>query len=263
MSRLITRLFGKTPDPPESTTTDGRLVYAIGDIHGRLDVLQPLVLELARDYARTAPAERPILVFLGDYVDRGPSSAGVIDLILRLADEELFEVRALKGNHEEAFLTFLDDPAFGETWMGHGGAQTLSSYGILTPSRNEPEAWIAARDALVEAMPPRHAEFLVKLDLMTTVGDYAFVHAGVRPGAPLDRQTAHDLMWIRYEFLDSAGPFEKVIVHGHTPSEAPQVTPWRLGIDTGAYATGILTAVRLDDLGARMIQARARRPAAA
>jgi serine/threonine protein phosphatase 1 len=243
--------------------TDGRLVYAVGDVHGRLDVLQPLVLELARDYARTAPAERPILIFLGDYVDRGPSSAGVIDLILRLADEDLFEVRTLKGNHEEAFLTFLDDPAFGETWMGHGGAQTLSSYGILTPSRNEPEAWIAARDALVEALPPRHAEFLLKLQLMTTVGDYAFVHAGVRPGAPLARQTAHDLMWIRYEFLDSAGPFEKVIVHGHTPSEAPQVTPWRLGIDTGAYATGILTAVRLDDAGARMIQARARRPAAA
>jgi serine/threonine protein phosphatase 1 len=98
---------------------------------------------------------------------------------------------------------------------------------------------------------------------MTTVGDYAFVHAGVRPGAPLHRQTAHDLLWIRYEFLDSAGPFEKVIVHGHTPTETPQVTPWRLGIDTGAYATGILTAVRLDDAGARMIQARARRPAAA
>jgi serine/threonine protein phosphatase 1 len=263
MSRLLTRLFGKSPEPPESTITGGRLVYAIGDIHGRLDVLQPLVMELARDCARTAAPERPLLIFLGDYVDRGPSSAGVIEFILRLLQEGLFEVRALKGNHEEAFLTFLDDPAFGETWMKHGGAQTLASYGVRPPLRNETDGWAAARDALVQALPPAHADFLVGLELITTVGDYAFVHAGVRPGAPLHKQAEHDLLWIRNEFLESAGPFDKVIVHGHTPSEAPQITPWRLGIDTGAYATGILTAVRLDDLGARMIQARARRSAAA
>jgi serine/threonine protein phosphatase 1 len=263
MSRLLTRLFGKSPEPPESTNTGGRLVYAIGDVHGRLDVLQPLVMELARDCARTAASERPFLVFLGDYVDRGPSSAGVIEFILRLVQEGLFEVRALKGNHEEAFLTFLEDPAFGDAWMKHGGAQTLASYGVRPPARNEIEGWIEARDALAKALPSQHADFLLKLELMTTIGDYAFVHAGVRPGAPLHKQAEHDLLWIRNEFLDSAGPFEKVIVHGHTPSETPQVTPWRLGIDTGAYATGVLTAVRLDDLGARMIQARARRPAAA
>jgi serine/threonine protein phosphatase 1 len=263
MSQLITRLFGKAPPAPESATTLGRLVYAIGDVHGRLDVLEPLVRELARDAARSAPRERPILVFLGDYVDRGPSSAGVIDFLIHLADEGLFEVRALKGNHEQALLTFLDDPGFGDAWITHGGAQTLVSYGVAPPARSDPQAWSEARDALVRALPPRHAEFLLGLDLMTVVGDYAFVHAGIRPGAPLDRQTERDLLWIRYEFLDSAGPFDKVIVHGHTPSELPQVTPWRMGIDTGAYATGVLTAVRLDDAGARIIQAKARRPAAA
>jgi serine/threonine protein phosphatase 1 len=263
MSRLLTRLFGKPPQPPESTSTGGRLVYAVGDVHGRLDVLQPLVMELARDCARTAAPERPILIFLGDYVDRGPASAGVIEFILRLMDESLFEIRALKGNHEEAILTFLEDPAFGDAWMKHGGAQTLASYGVRPPQRNELDGWTEARDALVQALPPAHAEFLLGLELMTTVGDYAFVHAGVRPGAPLHKQADRDLLWIRHEFLESAGPFDKVIVHGHTPSEAPQITPWRLGIDTGAYATGVLTAVRLDDLGARMIQAHARRPAAA
>jgi len=263
MSQFISRLFGKAPEPPEATTTDGRLVYAIGDVHGRLDVLEPLVAELIRDSARSALKERPLLILLGDYVDRGPSSAGVIEFLLNLADEGHFEVRALKGNHEEALLGFLDDPSFGQTWMTHGGGETLISYGVQLPTRNEVQAWSDARDALAQALPPRHAQFLQGLQLMTVVGDYAFVHAGVRPGAPLDRQTERDLLWIRYEFLDSDGPFEKVIVHGHTPNPLPQVTPWRLGIDTGAYATGVLTAVRLDDAGARMIQAKSRRAIAA
>jgi serine/threonine protein phosphatase 1 len=236
----------------------------VGDVHGRLDVLEPLVAEITADMLQSRPETRPLLIFLGDYVDRGPASAGVIDLILKLSADGVFEVRAMKGNHEEAMLTFLEDPTFGATWMSHGGGPTLASYGVQPPTtRTAPDAWIKAREALVDALPLEHFNFLQGLELMVTVGDYAFVHAGVRPGTPLDRQAERDLLWIRQEFMEATGPFEKIIVHGHTPAEEPQLTPHRLGVDTGAYATGVLTAVRLDGGSQRIIQARARRPAAA
>lgn len=261
---MFSRLFGKPLPAPAPPSTAGRLVYAVGDVHGRLDLLQPLAASLTADMAQSAFAERPLLVFLGDYVDRGPASAGVIELILELSTEADIEVRALKGNHEEAMLAFLDDPAFGATWMAHGGAATLASYGVQPPAaRTDPEAWAEIREAFAGALPATHLAFLQGLGLMTTVGDYAFVHAGVRPGVPLDRQSEHDLLWIRYEFLDAPGPFEKIVVHGHTPMEQPQLTLRRLGIDTGAYATGVLTAVRLEGDSQRIIQAHARKPAAA
>lgn len=259
-SRFFNRI--KTTAPPPST--DGRLIYAIGDVHGRLDVLEPLVQSLAEDALSQRPTERPLLIFLGDYVDRGPASAGVIDKILALKASRGFEVRALKGNHEEALLQFLDDPNFGSTWAQHGGIATIASYGVQPPStRTDPDAWRAARDAFAEALPPEHLSFLRSLELMITVGEYAFVHAGVRPGVSFADQAERDMLWIRGEFLHSQGPFEKVIVHGHTPMEEPQITRHRLGIDTGVYATGVLTAVRLNGEGHHMIQAKAGRPAAA
>jgi serine/threonine protein phosphatase 1 len=262
MSQLFSRLFGKPRPPKAPPSTGGRLIYAVGDVHGRLDLLEPLAANIAADMAASACTERPMLVFLGDYVDRGPASAGVIDLILELSAEPALEVRALKGNHEEALLMFLEDASFGATWMGHGGAATLASYGVQPPNtRTDPEVWEGVRDAFAAALPPSHLAFLRDLELMATEGDYAFVHAGVRPGVPLDRQAERDLLWIRYEFLEAPGPFGKVIVHGHTPMEQPQVTPHRLGVDTGAYATGVLTAVRLDGVDQQMIQAQIRKPA--
>jgi len=260
---MFQRWFGKSQKAMAASSTGGRLVYAVGDIHGRLDVLKPLVADILQDLGASGPesAARPLLVFLGDYVDRGPASAAVIDLILGLAKTPGLEVCALKGNHEEAMLTFLEEPGFGPTWLEHGGGATLASYGVAPPmSRNEPQAWIDARQALADAMPEAHLDFLKALELIRTEGDYAFVHAGVRPGAPLDQQTERDLLWIRYEFLDAPGPFEKVIVHGHTPTEEPQIFRHRLGVDTGAYATGVLTAVRLQGESRSLIQARARRP---
>jgi serine/threonine protein phosphatase 1 len=258
MQSLFSNLFAKTRPPPPPTTTNGRVVYAVGDVHGCLDVLRPLMEELCADAARTDPAaEPPVLVFLGDYVDRGPDSARVIDLILHLEARGDFEVHALKGNHEEAMLTFLDDPAFGVLWMKHGGAETLSSYGVPSPVHwCAPQAWVETRDALLQALPAKHLSFLLRLKPLTVVGDYAFVHAGVRPGVPVEKQKEHDLLWIRHEFLEAQGPFGKVIVHGHTPSEAPEFTPWRIGIDTAAYATGVLTAVRIHESSARIIQSR-------
>lgn len=232
-------------------------------MHGRLDVLAPLLRDIVADANAAGMDERPLLIFLGDYVDRGPDSRGVIDLILQMQGFDRLETRALKGNHEEALLKFLEDPTFGPTWMEHGGAATLASYGVQPPmSRLEAEAWTTARDAFAKALPPEHLTFYRNLDLMARAGDYAFVHAGVRPGVPLDSQAERDLLWIRHEFLHAPGPFGAVIVHGHTPSEEAQITPHRMGIDTGAYATGVLTAVRLQAEGQRLMQTKVSRPPA-
>ena len=185
----------------------------------------------------------PLLVFLGDYVDRGPGSAEVVETILETARASSFEVRALKGNHEEALLQFLDDAAFGVTWAEHGGSATLASYGVQPPAaRTDLEAWARARAEIDAGLPAHHRDFYSGLELMVEVGDYAFVHAGVRPGVPLARQAEKDLLWIRGEFLQASGPFGKVLVHGHTPMEDPQVTRHRLGLATGAFSpdTGLI-----------------------
>lgn len=260
---MFSRLFGrKTPQAPPST--EGCLAYAVGDIHGRLDAFDALLHVIGQDVLASQPTQRPLLILLGDYVDRGPASAQVVERILKLTDEPAFEVRALKGNHEEALLQFRDEPGFGQTWVEHGGAATLASYGVQPPvTRTDPDAWETARVAFRDALPASHKAFYEGLEIMITVGDYAFVHAGVRPGVPLDRQVERDLLWIRAEFLQSTAKFEKIIVHGHTPMEEPQVIAGRrIGIDTGAYATGLLTAVRLDDSGHQILQGRAVRSAA-
>ncbi|MFN3521263.1 MAG: metallophosphoesterase family protein [Phenylobacterium sp.] len=258
-SALFSKLFAqRKPMAPPSTA--GRLVYAVGDVHGRFDLLQPLLRDIAADALKSAPPERPMLVFLGDYVDRGPDSARVIDLVLEMEASGAFETRTLKGNHEEALLEFLADPGFGPVWFEHGGGATLAAYGVSPPAtRTDTAAWSATRDAFAAVLPPRHLRFCQTLELMVTVGDYAFVHAGVRPGVPLERQSEKDLLWIRGEFLEARPNFDKVIVHGHTPMQSPQLLPHRLGLDTGAYATGVLTAVRIDDEGPRILQSTMRR----
>lgn len=260
---MFRRLFGLKRARRALPSTGGRLVYAIGDVHGRLDLLGPLLHDIARDAVATRPPERPLLVLLGDYVDRGPDSRGVIDLILQMQADATFEVAALKGNHEEALLQFLDDPTFAAKWLEHGGAATMVSYGVPPlASRADADGWTKVRDAFAAALPPQHLRFYRTLELVRVVGDYAFVHAGVRPGVALEQQSERDLLWIRYEFLDDRGPFGKVIVHGHTPTEEPQVLKHRIGLDTGAYATGVLTAVRLYGEERRLMQAKAQRRAA-
>jgi serine/threonine protein phosphatase 1 len=233
------------------------VVYAVGDIHGRADLLKRLVKSIDDDVSSLSPGAPPVLVFIGDYVDRGADSRGVIDQLIELEREGSYEVRALKGNHEEALLTFLGDADFGPTWAEYGGMQTLASYGVAPPSlRTDSDGWEKARQSFRQALPRQHAAFLANLELMVTYGDYAFVHAGVRPGVPLASQSPRDLLWIREDFLRARGPFGGVIVHGHTPEEAPFVGPHRIGIDTGAYATGVLTAVRLMGGERTFLQAR-------
>ena len=236
--------------------TQGRLIYAIGDVHGRLDLLRRLIADIVANAAMAGKAGRPLIVFLGDYVDRGPQSRGVIDQIVQLSKSSEFEIRCLMGNHEQAMLWFLDDAKAGRGWAMHGGSETLASYGVAPPGPYADDAaWEAARLALRDALPEEHLYFLCGLELYLEVGGYVFVHAGVRPGVPLHKQSERDLLWIRDDFLNAASTGDKVVVHGHTPAAEPVFCAGRIGVDTGAYATGQLCAVRLYDLETSVITA--------
>ena len=253
MSEGLRELAGPQPTP---ALTAGELVYAIGDVHGCYELMKDALALLAADYAERACGRRPILIFLGDYVDRGPHSAEVIEALVWLKRRSDLEIHFLKGNHEQALLGFLDEPERGGPWMGFGGAETLISYGVIPPKPEDgPEAYVQARDELLERMPASHLRLLQQLEPMVLIGDYAFVHAGVRPGVALEAQEENDLLWIRRGFVDQPGPFGKVIVHGHTwLGERPQLTEHRLGLDTGAYATGVLTAARLENGEVEVLQ---------
>lgn len=224
---------------------DGALVYAVGDIHGQLRLLDRLLEEIEADAARS-DAERRVLVFIGDYVDRGPDSARVIErLVSGLPDG--YEARFLMGNHEDILLQVLDNPGVLELWLVNGGAATLASYGVEAPGPGSGvRAFTMCRDAFARALPPTHLAFFERLEFMVTLGDYVFVHAGIRPGTPLEKQVQRDLLWIRHDFLYSEEDFGVVVVHGHTPGPLPVERPNRIGIDTGAVVYGRLTALRLE-----------------
>ena len=223
----------------------GRVGYAIGDIHGRADLLARMFERLEAE-PRTSE-KPPIVIFLGDYIDRGPDSAEVIELLLYKRPEG-FEHYYLKGNHEEALLSFIADPAAGRAWLGHGGLQTLGSYGVAPlPSAGASQKDIAKAAALFrEKLPDSHLAFFNRLERYVTHGDYAFVHAGVDPARKLEAQTDQDLFWIRRKFLESDRQASHVIVHGHTPAKAPYRDKRRVGLDTGAYFSGVLTAARFE-----------------
>jgi serine/threonine protein phosphatase 1 len=234
---------------------DGVRVYAIGDIHGRLDLLRALHDKIQRDF-EARPPEDCVLVYLGDYVDRGPDSKGVISALIRGAPFQA-ETHYLKGNHEDALLTFLEDPGFMRMWRDYGGLETLASYGVKVPQSAADEDWInEVHYKFSAALPKTHLAFLQGLKHSHTVGDFYFTHAGVRPGVPLDEQQAADQLWIREPFLTSRRFHGKMIVHGHTPQEQPVIKTNRIGVDTGAYITGALTAVVIEGTTFRFLQAR-------
>lgn len=220
------------------------VVYAIGDIHGCLDELKELEAMIVADAAGVGDGER-WLVTLGDYVDRGPYSAQVINHLIA-APPGGFRRIALAGNHEQMLLDFLADPPANAQWLDYGGLDTARSYGA--PERNaapgRPLARAVAAD-LEGVIPEAHLTFLRALPISLTLPGYCFVHAGLRPGVPLDQQSDDDLLWIREPFLEQAVDSERISVHGHTPVNEPDVRTWRIGIDTGAFASGRLTALRL------------------
>lgn len=226
-------------------------VYAVGDIHGRADLLRRLLALIAADAARRAPAARQSLIFLGDYVNRGADSRGVLE-ILSGAPPAGFDAVHLKGNHEVLLQRFLDDPVeqFG-TWLSAGGHATLASYGVDGQQvAFGPGYARRCRDRFAAALPPRHLDFLRRLAVSHTLGDYFFVHGGVRPGITLAGQHERDLLWIKREFMDHGGRHEKMIVHGHVPLDAAELADNRISLDTRAWYSGRLTAARLE--GARV-----------
>ena len=227
-------------DPLEA----GQLIYAIGDIHGRADLLQNLLDLIDKD--AESYSGKKIIIFLGDYVDRGFQSRQVIDTIIseRLAN---YDVYCLKGNHEEAMLQFLADPEFGPRWAAYGGRETLVSYGVRPPrNQTRKDDWQEVHANLVAALPQEHEQFLLRLLPSLKIGQYGFVHAGLRPGIPFEDQSERDLYWIRDEFLKDQKPLDVIAVHGHTPVDKPFWDHRRINVDTGAYISGRLTAVRLE-----------------
>jgi len=226
---------------------DGLCIYAIGDIHGCARQLQEVFAAIDRHLSQAAPA-RALHVFLGDYIDRGPASRQTIDLLIERSrrHESIF----LKGNHEAFLLEVLQDASRLEAWKEFGGFQTLMSYGLapsIKPGRDEQHELV---QALQRGMPEHHRHFFSNLRSSFLCGDFLFVHAGIRPGVPLPKQCEEDLLWIRNEFLQSEEDFGKFVVHGHTPVPKPDIRPNRINIDTGAYATGILTLLTIQ--GERM-----------
>lgn len=227
-----------------SSIPAGTIVYAIGDIHGRLDLLQQLETQIERD-AAGVDADRRLIICLGDYIDRGETSYGVIEHLLQGAPDS-FERICLVGNHESYLLRFLEDSTVAVAWLENGGRETLASYGVSSPGWFDIEAQSLDMQAeLHTCLPEQHEAFLRSLALSHREGDYFFVHAGVRPGVALDRQDPHDLIWIREEFLADQGDFGAVVVHGHSIRREPENLANRIGIDTGAFSTGRLTCAVL------------------
>ena len=244
---MISKLFKSRTvakiNPPQ--IPPGRRVYAVGDIHGRADLLDELIALIEADEQTRGPAETT-LIFLGDIVDRGPGSAAVIDR-LRALRAVRHDVRFLLGNHEEIFLGALDgEPKALRLFCRIGGRETVLSYGMDAAEyeRLDYEELVQRLETLV---PDEHRDFLNGFEDMIVIGDYAFVHAGVRPDTPLDLQRTADLRWIRDPVLDHRTALEKTIVHGHTMTDEIERRGHRIGIDTGAYASGRLTALGIEN----------------
>ncbi|MDF1848806.1 MAG: metallophosphoesterase family protein [Parvibaculaceae bacterium] len=247
--KLVSKLrarFGRSSGQAE--IPDGTIAYAVGDIHGRADLLEDLLSQIV-SHSHSTQAKQRVIVFLGDYVDRGWKSNEVLERLSSLTLDG-FDTVFLKGNHEEALLSFLDDPNFLDSWRQYGGLETLHAYGLKDLNFRADEDYLKeVHSSFVRAFPKDQMTFLEGLPSSFELGGYLFVHAGVRPGVPLDQQNERDLRWIRDEFLESRMDFGKRVVHGHCPEEAPQVRPNRIGIDTGAYITGVLTAAVLQGTG--------------
>ena len=228
----------------QARVPDGVRVYAIGDVHGRFDLLISLLRRIRQDSEARGPADVHV-VLLGDLVDRGPHSAQVLEY-LRGHRDDFATFHFLTGNHEEAMLASIAKHAVPEEigWLSFGGRETILSYGAEL-SLFDLEG-LQLSDAMRKVVPRTHVDFMESFVDQVTIGDYMFVHAGIRPGLPLARQTSADIRWIREPFLRDERDHGVVVVHGHSISEEPQIRHNRIGIDTGAYRTGLLTALALE-----------------
>jgi len=259
---MLNKIFNSTAK--NAAIPDGQRIYAIGDIHGCADLLSALLDKIHADtesrglndavFSKDTPPQSTVstrLIFLGDYIDRGPDAKGVLDRLV-----ELKKSRAgcifLKGNHEAAILDFLAAPDDMAQWLEWGGVETLQSYGVNARLGRANEALAAD---LKEAMPAGHLSFLQNLTLTFEIGDYIFVHAGLRPGVALEDQQEEDLLWIRKRFHQASAKErpEQTVIHGHHPVDKPQDAGWRINVDTGAVWSGQLTAVVLEGKERRFV----------
>jgi serine/threonine protein phosphatase 1 len=253
VKRLLRYVSGR--QAPESRLPEGRRVYAVGDIHGRRDLLDDILARIEDDAAARGAADT-LIVFLGDLIDRGPDSRGVVERLIAFAGGP-FETRFLMGNHEEVFLRALSGDLKALRFLIRiGGRETILSYGLADAEYRALD-FESLLETLRARVPDRHVDFLSGFERWVEAGDYLFVHAGIRPGVPLDAQDDEDLIWIRAPFLNHRFSGEVTIVHGHTPVEAVEPLPGRIDIDTGCFYSGVLTAVRVLPTGhIKLLQAR-------
>jgi serine/threonine protein phosphatase 1 len=250
MLNLLRSLLETRPVPEViPSLPEGQRVYAIGDIHGRYDLFCRMIARIEADEA-ARPAADTTVILLGDLVDRGPDSAGVIATAREWAQRR--RVRILAGNHEEMFLGSFEREDTLRHFLRHGGRETLLSYPI------DPDVYNRAtldelRTIMTEVVPQEDLEFIRSMEDRIQIGDYVFVHAGVRPGIPLEDQKTSDLRWIRGEFIEGPESRDFAVVHGHTILETPHVSPLRISLDTGAYSSGLLTAIGLEGTGRWLI----------
>jgi serine/threonine protein phosphatase 1 len=231
-----------TPGRPRLIIEGSHPIYAIGDVHGRLDLLRKIDTRIQSETAQTGRSAT--IIMMGDYVDRGPDSAGVIEHLLRAPPSGL-ERLCLAGNHEEMFLAALDNQGACRDWLGYGGLETLESYGVpATKIWSLRRDWPRLRRTILSRIPQEHLQFMSKLPVAISVRNTVFVHAGLVAGRALDSHTDGELMWHRRP-LDLGSDMDRLVVHGHTIVNDPYVSAGEINIDTGAYASGVLTAVCL------------------
>ena len=248
---MLSRFWGRRERQSEPSAPRGVRLYAVGDIHGHAALLDAMLGAIEEDIAARAGA-RAILIFLGDYIDRGPDSAAVVERLRTLSGP--FQPLFIAGNHEEVLLRILEgEDGLVQDWLRFGGAECAASYG-LAPAKLRAMAPRSAAARVRSAVPAAHRQFLRGLADSFTAGDYLFVHAGIRPGIALEEQTLKDLRWIRVPFLDHDEPHAKVVVHGHSITDEVEFRAGRIGVDTGAYRSGLLSAVVLEGTERRVLQ---------
>jgi serine/threonine protein phosphatase 1 len=244
--------FFKEKPLVEPKLPDNLRLYCIGDIHGRDDLLLKIHSQIISDQLDYEGQVK--IIYVGDYVDRGMHSKQVINFLTnkyRFSEQSIF----LRGNHEQVLLDFLEDDAVGPAWLAYGGQATLASYGVLvTKILTKRQDYIEIQQAFKDLLPESHLQFFKKTVFSYREGSYFFVHAGVNPKHSITRQKNDDLMWIRDAFISSSKNYEKIVVHGHTISDQPDFRINRIGIDTGAFVSGVLTCLVLEGSEQRVLQ---------